>query len=121
MSSDKHACHASGKHGGHYESGGTMARNRSTLFTALAVAALIATFSVFSATAEPPVGTDASEVSRWNQVAATTLAAFAGPNGGAAPAFQVNMGIVQGAVYDAVNAIGPKRYRPYLLERRTGA
>ena len=24
-------------------------------------------------------------------------------------------------MYDAVNAIGPKRHRPYLLERRTGA
>jgi hypothetical protein len=31
------------------------------------------------------------------------------------------MGMVQGAVYDAVNAIGPKQYRPYLLNRRTGA
>ena len=31
------------------------------------------------------------------------------------------MGMVQGAVYDAVNAIGPKQHRPYLLNRRTGA
>ena len=31
------------------------------------------------------------------------------------------MGMVQGAVYDAVNAIGPKKHRPYLLNRRTGA
>ena len=31
------------------------------------------------------------------------------------------MGMVQGAVYDAVNAIGPKQHRPYLLKRRTGA
>ena len=31
------------------------------------------------------------------------------------------MGMVQGAVYDAVNAIGPKQRRPYVLERRTGA
>src|SRR5215204_3729583 len=69
----------------------------------------------------PPGGTDASEVTRWNQVAATTLAAVPGPNGGAPPAFQINMGMVQGAVYDAVNAIGPKRHRPYLLNRRTGA
>ena len=29
------------------------------------------------------------------------------------------MGMVQGAVYDAVNAIGPTRYRPYLLKTRT--
>ncbi|HEU5211897.1 MAG TPA: vanadium-dependent haloperoxidase [Gaiellaceae bacterium] len=30
------------------------------------------------------------------------------------------MGMVQGAVYDAVNAITPKHYRPYLLNRRFG-
>jgi hypothetical protein len=31
------------------------------------------------------------------------------------------MGMTQGAVYDAVNAIGPKHHRPYLLNRRAGA
>jgi hypothetical protein len=67
------------------------------------------------------VGTDASEVSHWNLVAATTLAAIPGPNGGAPPAMQINMGMVQGAVYDAVNAIGPKQHQPYLLNRRAGA
>ena len=60
-------------------------------------------------------------MSHWNQVAATTLIAFPGPNGGAPPAFQINMGMVQGAVYDAVNAIGPKQHQPYLLKKRTGA
>ena len=60
-------------------------------------------------------------MTHWNQVAATTLAAFPGPNGGAPPAFQINMGMVQGAVYDAVNAIGPKQHRPYLLNKRAGA
>jgi hypothetical protein len=60
-------------------------------------------------------------VTHWNQVAATTLAAIPGPNGGAPPALSINMGMVQGAVYDAVNAIGPKQHRPYLLVRRTGA
>jgi hypothetical protein len=30
------------------------------------------------------------------------------------------MGMVQGAVYDAVNAITPKHHRPYLLNRRSG-
>ena len=74
-----------------------------------------------NASAAPPAGTDASEVTHWNQVATTTLAAFPGPNGGAPPAFQINMGMVQGAVYDAVNAIGPKQHRPYLLNRRAGA
>jgi hypothetical protein len=31
------------------------------------------------------------------------------------------MGMVQGAVYDAVNAIGPQQHRPYLLKQRAGA
>jgi hypothetical protein len=67
------------------------------------------------------VGTDASEVTHWNQVATSTLGALPGPDGGAPPAFSINMAMVQGAVYDAVNAIGPKQHRPYLLDRRTGA
>jgi hypothetical protein len=98
-----------------------MSRRRSVVFIAVAGTALLGALSVFSASAAPPVVTDASEVSHWNQVAATTLAAFPGPNGGAPPAFQINMGMVQGAVYDAVNAIGPKQHRPYVLKRRTGA
>jgi hypothetical protein len=76
---------------------------------------------MLSVSAAPPPRTDASEVTHWNQVAATTLSSFQAPAGGAAPAFQINMGMVQGAVYDAVNAIGPKQHRSYLLERRTGA
>ena len=96
-----------------------MSRRRSVVFIAVAGTALLGALSVFSASAAPPVVTDASEVSHWNQVAATTLAAFPGPNGGAPPAFQINMGMVQGAVYDAVNAIGPKQHRPYVLKRRT--
>jgi hypothetical protein len=87
----------------------------------VAVFALLGALGVFSASAAPPVGTDASEVSHWNQVAVTTLAAIPGPNGGAPPAFQINMGMVQGAVYDAVNAIGPKQHQPYLLQKRAGA
>ena len=82
---------------------------------------MVATLGVTSASAAPPAGTDASEVLAWNKVAATTLAAVPGPNGGAAPALQINLAMVQGAVYDAVTAIGPKRYRPYLLDRRAGA
>jgi hypothetical protein len=86
----------------------------------VAVAALAA-LGVVGASAAPPAGTDAGTVVHWNQVAATTLFAIPGPDGGAPPAFQLNMGMVQGAVYDAVNAIGPKEYRPYLLNRRAGA
>jgi hypothetical protein len=82
---------------------------------------LFALGAVSASAAPPPVGTDASEVSHWNQVAATTFLAFPGPNGGAPPAFQINMGIVQGAVYDAVNAIGPKEHRSYRLKERASA
>jgi hypothetical protein len=39
------------------------------------------------------------------------------PWGGAPPALQINMAMTQGAVYDAVNAIEPRR-QPYLLKRR---
>ena len=97
-----------------------MRHKRSSWLVAVAVLVLTG-LGVFGASAAPPAGTDASEVTHWNQVAATTLAALPGPNGGAPPAFQINMGMVQGAVYDAANAIGPKQHRPYLLNRRTGA
>src|SRR5438094_6723640 len=56
----------------------------------------------------------ANEVTNWNQIATNTLVAFPGPAGSAANALQVNMGMTQGAVYDAINAIEP-RHQPYLL------
>ena len=59
----------------------------------------------------------ANEVTNWNQIATNTLVAFPGPAGGAPTALQVNMGMTQGAVYDAINAIEP-RHRPYLLAMR---
>ena len=98
-----------------------MLRSRSVAVITVTVGALLGALGVSSASAAPPTGTDASEVTHWNQVATTTLGAVPGPNGGAPPAFSINMGMVQGAVYDAVNAIGPKQHRPYLLDRRTGA
>jgi len=58
-----------------------------------------------------------NEVTNWNQIATTTLVAFPPPASGAPPALQVNMAMVQGAVYDAINAIEP-RNRSYLLETR---
>jgi hypothetical protein len=60
-------------------------------------------------------------VTAWNQIAVSTLIALPGPAGGAPPAAQVHVAMVQGAVYDAVNAIEPKHYRPYLLDRRFSA
>ncbi len=98
----------------------TKPRRRSVAFIPMAVSALLG-LGVFSVSAAPPTGTDASEVSHWNEVAANTLFAFPGPDGGAPPAFQINMGMVQGAVYDAVNAIGKKHHQPYLLKKRAGA
>jgi hypothetical protein len=64
-----------------------------------------------------PTVARANAVTDWNQIASDTLVAFPGPAGGAPSALQLNMGMTQGAVYDALNAIEP-RYRPYLLETR---
>jgi hypothetical protein len=97
-----------------------MSRRRTVAFIPVTVGALLAGIGAFSVSAAPPT-TDASEVSHWNEVAANTLVAFPGPDGGAPPAFQINMGMVQGAVYDAVNGIGPRKHDPYLLEDRVGA
>jgi hypothetical protein len=88
---------------------------------AVAGAVLLGALVAPNASAKPQPEADASEVTHWNQVAASTLGAIPGPNGGAPPALAINMGMVQGAVYDAVNAIGPKEHRPYLLNRRAGA
>ena len=68
-----------------------------------------------------PVAAHANAVTDWNRIATDTLVAMPGPAGGAPPALQVNMAMTQGAVYDAVNAITPKHWRPYLLNRRFGA
>jgi hypothetical protein len=104
-----------------------MTRRRSIRLVAVALVASAAlsaygaSAAALGASAAPPAEADATVVTHWNQVAAATLAAVPGPNGGAPPAFQINMGMTQGAVYDAVNAIGPKEHQPYLLQRRFGA
>ena len=92
-----------------------MTRRRLTSVAALALmAALLA--PVGSAQAQPA----GNPVTAWNLIAASTLVALPAPGGGAAPTTQVNMGMVQGAVYDAVNAITAHHHRPYLLQRRFG-
>jgi hypothetical protein len=63
----------------------------------------------------------ADTVTQWNEIATNTLVGLPGPAGGAPPASQIHMGMVQGAVYDAVNATEPKHHRPYLLKRRFSA
>ena len=97
-----------------------MARRRSVLFIVVAVGAVVGALGVLSASAKPPAEADATSVTQWNLTAASTLAGLPMPAGGAAPASQISMGMVQGAVYDAVNAITPKHHRPYLLTRRFG-
>src|SRR5436309_12250347 len=103
-----------------------MARRRSVWFVAVAVGAFIGALGVLSASAAPRAEADATAVMQWNLIAVSTITGVPGPGlpgpaGGAPPASQVNMGMVQGAVYDAVNAITPKHHRPYLLNRRFAA
>src|SRR5215213_4587015 len=97
-----------------------MASRRSVWLATVAVGALIGALGVIGASAAPPVEADASAVTQWNVIAISTLTGLPGPAGGAPPASQINVGMVQGAVYDAINAITPKHHRPYLLKRRFG-
>lgn len=108
-------------------------RTRSILSIVSAMAAVLALGSVSGpasgearerAAAARSVGWSASSgdaVRAWNTIAVNTLIALPGNAGGAPPAAQMHVGMVQGAVYDAVNATEPKHYRPYLLDRRFSA
>ena len=100
-----------------------MTRRRPVWFIAVAVGTLLGTLGIVGASAAPPATADATAVMQWNLIAVSTITGVPGPGipgsaGGAPPASQINMGMVQGAVYDAVNAITPKHHRPYLLKRR---
>jgi hypothetical protein len=81
-----------------------MAGRRPVWFIAVAVGALLGTLGVVGASAAPPAEADATAVIQWNQIAVSTLAGLPGPAGGAAPTTQINVGMVQGAVYDAVRS-----------------
>jgi hypothetical protein len=93
-----------------------MRSNRISIATVLS---LVLALGAVSAAAHAEAQGNA--VTEWNAIAASTLVGIPGPAGGAPPAAQLNMGMVQGAVYDAVNAITPKHHRPYLLKRRFAA
>jgi hypothetical protein len=100
-----------------------MTRSRSVWFIAVAIGALLGTVGFVGASAAPPATADATAVMQWNRIAVSTVTGIPGPGlpgpaSGAPPASQINMGMVQGAVYDAVNAITPKHHQPYLLNRR---
>src|SRR5215218_6486063 len=94
-----------------------------------AVGALIGALVVVAAVTTPASGATVAArgdpagnaVSEWNLIAVNTLVNLPGPAGGAPPASQINMGLTQGAVYDAVNATEPRHHRPYLLKRRFSA
>jgi hypothetical protein len=86
----------------------------------LAFVSILALVAAMPASAAPVV-TATNPVTDWNLTAVNTLTTLPGPAGGAPPAAQISMGMVQGAVYDAVNAITPKHHRPYLLKRRFAA
>ncbi len=83
-----------------------MRRTRSARFAAFAAALVgFAAFSTAVVASAAPAAAQANAVTKWNRIAASTLAAFPPAAGGAAPTVQINMGMTQGAVYDAVNAI----------------
>jgi hypothetical protein len=92
---------------------------------ALVAFAAVALISVVVALGAAPE-TQPTEVLKWNRIGMSTLlvapvGTMPPAAGGAASAAQIHLGMTQGAVYDAVNAIEPKHYRPYLLQRRFSA
>jgi hypothetical protein len=88
-----------------------MRRKRSISLAVVFALGAIAAVIVPSA----PAAAQVNEVTNWNKIATDTLVQFPGLAGGAPPALAINMGMVQGAVYDAVNAIEPM-HEPYLLQ-----
>ena len=96
-------------------SGGVMKASRVSL------AAVVVLVGMLSANPAPARALPFNIVTEWNLIAVNTLMGLPGPAGGAPPSAQIHVGMVQGAVYDAVNATTPKHYRPYLLDRRFSA
>ena len=85
------------------------------------LAAVVVLVGMLSANPAPARALPFNIVTEWNLIAVNTLVGLPGPAGGAPPSAQIHVGMVQGAVYDAVNATTPKHYRPYLLDRRFSA
>jgi hypothetical protein len=107
-------------------------RSTSILSIAAAMAAVLALGNVsgpasgeadkHATAASAAAGTASGDAVRaWNTIAVDTLIALPGTAGGTPFGAQVHLAMVQGAVYDAVNATEPKHYRPYLLNRRFSA
>ena len=99
-------------------------RSTRMVLTGLATGVVLALVGVTTSSSEADTGqghghaAGGDAVRAWNEIAVNTLIGLPGPAGGAPPAAQVHVAMVQGAVYDAVNAIGRKHYRPYLLKKR---
>ena len=87
----------------------------------VSLAAVVVLAGMLSANPAPARAVAFNIVTEWNLIAVSTLMGLPGPAGGAPPSAQIHVGMVQGAVYDAVNATTPKHYRPYLLDRRFSA
>jgi hypothetical protein len=97
---------------------GTLASAALLLIIAAAGSVTTRTVSVAFAA---PAAAQVNEVTNWNRIAVNTIVNLPPAAGGAPPAAQISLGMTHGAVYDAVNAIEPKHYRPYLLKRRFAA
>ena len=85
-----------------------------------ALASLVALAATTTLVSAAPAVATVNEVLNWNRIAVQTLVAFPPRAGGAPPASEINVAMTQGAVYDAVNAIEPRR-EPYLLKTRFDA
>ena len=96
-------------------------KSKRLVIGAMAAVALVLSMLSAPASAGPSAGPSPNAVTAWNEIAVNTLIGLPPTAGGAPPAAQVHVAMVQGAVYDAVNAIEPKHYRPYLLNRRFSA
>jgi hypothetical protein len=94
----------------------------SRMFVGVMTAAALALTSLSASSGEAVANhgheSNGDAVRAWDEIAVNTLISLPGPAGGAPPAAAVHMGMVQGAVFDAVNAIGHRQFRPYLLEKQ---
>jgi hypothetical protein len=87
-------------------------------FTWLAAAATVLVALAAAGASAGPFATPATEVTHWNEIAVSTIVALPPAGGGAPQAAPIGVAMVQGAVYDAVNAISLNHHQPYLLKLR---
>src|SRR5262245_4461843 len=100
---------------------GPEGRGRPMITRRIPISLAMAGVLILGVVGVPASAQTGNAVTQWNLITAQTLLAFPGPAGGVPPALGINLAMVQGAVYDAVNSMEPKHFRPYLLQRRFGA